>query len=474
MEGGASLNRRELLAMPFLALQKKTAEPKQNVVFIGSDDCRAALGCFGHPIVKTPHLDAIAARGLRFERAYCNFPLCGPSRTSLLSGLRPDSTRILKNQIAIRDTRPDAVTLPQLLRGQGWTSTRLGKMYHMDVPGSVGTNKWDDPESWNRAFSPPGAEDKTAGAGRNATPAYGAGNAFQWVAFQGDGKDQADRIAAEQAAELIRNSANSPFFLGLGFLRPHVPLVAPEKFFDLYPLEKMNVASNPANDLDDIPRASEITITRRGGDMNMNEKDKREVLRAYYASISYMDSLVGQVVTALEKQKILDRTTMVFWSDHGYHLGEHFRWQKRSLFEESSRVPLIVASPGRKARGRSSRALVELVDLYPTVAELCGVAPPSMIEGQSFVPLLDNPERRWKSAAFTQVFTDPDIVGRAVRTDRYRYIRWTGSEPGEELYDESADSREFTNLAARPDHAETIVAMRKTLDAGWQAAKAPV
>jgi uncharacterized sulfatase len=460
------------LAAPFLARGQST-KPKHNVLFIGSDDCRAALGCFGHPIVKTPNLDAVAARGLRFDRAYCNFPLCGPSRTSLLSGVRPDTTKIWMNEIAVRDTMPNALTLPQLFRQQGGHSARFGKMYHMNVPGSVGTNKWDDPESWNVSVSPPGMEDKTPGERRDPTATkFSAGNAFQWVSFTGDGKNQADQLAADMAGETIAKEKD-PFFIGLGFLRPHVPLVAPAKFFDLYPLGQMKPVEVPPNDLDDIPKASEMTITGRGHDMGMNDRDKREVLRAYYASISYMDSLVGQAVGALEKAKKLDNTVIVFWSDHGYHLGEHFRWQKRSLFEESMRVPLIVSAPGRRARGASTKALVELVDLYPTVADLCGLPAPAHLEGQSLAPLLDNPNRPWKSAAFSQVYLKPDIEGRAIRTDRYRYIRWTGPHPDEELYDQQADPREHTNLARKPGQEAVLKEMRAKLDAGWKAARAP-
>jgi iduronate 2-sulfatase len=460
------------IGAPLLALPKKSSIERPNVLFIGSDDCRAALGCYGHPVVKTPHIDAIAARGLRFDRAYCNFPLCGPSRVSLLSGKRPDSTRVFANQISVRDKMPDAVTLPQLLRQSGWESTRLGKMYHMDVPGSVGKNDWDDPPSWDRAVSPPGAELKTEGERRNVTPGYSSGNAFEWIAFRGDGKDQADQSAADQAVELITSQRSKPFFLGLGFLRPHVPLVAPARFFDLYPLDRMPLAENPADDLADIPRASELAITGRGGDMKMNDRDKREVLRAYYASISYMDSLVGQVVSALEKQNLRNRTLIAFWSDHGYHLGEHFRWQKRSLFEESARVPLILSSPDAKARGKSTRALVELVDLYPTVAEVCGVKPPGDVEGQSLVPLLNRPNQPGKKAVFQMVTVNPDIEGRAARTERWRYIRWTGSEAGEELYDTVNDPREFTNLALSERHREPLALMRRVLDEGWRAARA--
>ncbi len=470
------------LAAPMLALPRKTAAERINVLFIGSDDCRATLGCYGHPLVKTPHLDALAARGVRFDRAYCNFPLCGPSRTSMLSGVRPDTTKIWENQLAVRDRMPEAITLPQLFRQSGWESTRLGKMYHMDVPESIGTNNWDDPPSWNRALSLDGPENKTIGEGRNPTPGFPSGNAFHWISFAGDGRDQADQRAADQAVELIRGPRQQPYFLGLGLLRPHVPLVAPSKFFDLYPLDKVDLRTNPAGDVEDIPQLSEITITRRGGDMKMNERDKREVLRAYYASVSYMDSLVGQVLQAVEKKGELTRTAVVFWSDHGYHLGEHFRWQKRSLFEESSRVPLIVAAPGRKARGATSRALVELVDVYPTVAELAGLTPPAHLEGQSFVPLLDRPQRPWKTAAFTQVYQPPNIVGRAVVTQRYRYIQWTGEapatakEPGsedrEELYDHQTDPHEFTNLSRNPVHSATLAQMRQVMAAGWKAARA--
>ncbi len=444
------------------------------MLFIGSDDMNNALGCYGHPVVKSPHIDRIAARGMRFDRAYCQYPLCGPSRTSLLSGRRPDTTGIWDNQIAVRDKMPDVVTLPQLFRQNGYHSARIGKMYHMDVPGSVGTNRFDDAPSWDRALSPPGKEDRTEGEGRNVTPKIGAGGAFHWIQFRGEGKDQADTVAAAEAVETIEKNKDRPWFLGLGFLRPHVPHVAPARFFDLYPPETLTPIVNPANDRDDIPRASEIAINTRGNDMGMNDRDKREALRGYYASVSYMDSLVGEVTSALDRLRLSGRTIIVFWGDHGWHLGEHFRWQKRSLFEESARVPLIVSAPGRKAAGKSTRALVELVDLYPTLTQLCGLSPPAGLEGQSFVPLLDDPGRAWKTAAFTQVSAPNGIVGRSVRTDRYRYIRWEGPHPDEELYDHQSDPRELTNLARNSEHGGEVKRMRSVLEAGWRKAEARI
>jgi uncharacterized sulfatase len=465
------------IAAPYLLLGQKSREPRKNVLFIASDDLNTNLGCYGHPIVKSPHLDRLAAMGTRFDRAYCQYPLCGPSRTSLLSGRRPDSTKIWENQIAVRDTMPEIVTLPQLFRNHGAHAARYGKMYHMDVPGSVGTNKWDDPQSWDVAVSPPGLEDKSPGERGITTPKQPRGSTGLWISIpSSEVRTQADELAAEHSVELIHKSAGKPFFLATGFLRPHVPYVAPSKFFDLYPLSQMKPVENPANDLDDIPKASEIAINTRARDIGgMSDQNKREALRAYYASISYMDSLVGRLLDALEKSKQLDSTMIVFWSDHGYHLGEHYRWHKRSLFEESARVSLIAASPGQRVKGKGSRALVELVDMYPSIAESCGLTPPPGLEGQSFMPLLDNPARPWKSAAFTQVSAPNGIVGRSIRTDRYRYVRWEGPYPDEELYDESGDPREFTNLARFPDkHKATLDQLRGVLDRGWRAAMAKV
>lgn len=462
------------IAAPALALQKKTAPAVPNVLFIASDDLNTSLGCYGHPLVKSPNLDRLAARGVRFDRAYCNFPLCGPSRTSLLSGRRPDSTGIVENSIAVRERLlPDVVTLPQMFRQQGRQSIRLGKMYHMDVPMGVGKNLFDDAPSWDEADSPPGKEHNIEGERRNVTPKAGAGNNFEWVSFTGDGKHQADRVGADRAIDFLgTRGRQKPFFMGLGFVRPHVPLVAPARFFDLYPLSQINPVTNPPGDRDDIPKASEIVINTRANDMGMNEADKREALRGYYASISYMDSLVGEVLTALDRAKLTESTAIVFWSDHGWHLGEHHRWQKRSLFEESARVPLIVSAPGM-ARGKASRGLVELVDLYPTLAQLGGIAPPSGFEGQSFVPLLKQPDRLWKTAVFTQINSPKEgIVGRSVRTNTHRYIRWEGAHPDEELYDLAADPREFKNLARIPQHDGLKATLKATLDAGWRPAMA--
>ncbi|MFN0101864.1 MAG: sulfatase [Bryobacteraceae bacterium] len=467
------ISRRSFLAAaPALLLgQNKTAAERPNVLFIAADDMNNALRCYGHPLVKSPNLDRLAARGVRFDRAYCQYPVCGPSRCSLLTGLRPDTTKIFDNNIAVRETMPDVVTLPQLFKNNGWRSVRAGKMYHMDVPGSVGTNKWDDPPSWDVAISPPGAEQRTKGEGRNITE----GKPARWdaIAFQGDGADQADEKSTQIAIETMEQNRGKPWFMGLGYLRPHVPHVAPARFFDMYPLRDIHPVQNPANDLDDIPLASELAINTRAKDVGgMNESDKKEAIRAYYASTSYMDWQVGRVLDALEKSGQAQRTIVVFWGDHGWHLGEHRRWHKRSLFEESMRAPLLIAAPARTGNGKAANGLVEFVDIYPTLAELAGLSAPGNLEGQSLRPLLDNPGRAWKLAAFSVVTAPNGIMGRAAVTERYRYIRWTGPHPDEELYDRVADPREFTNLARDVKHEARLKQMRGVMDAGWRAARA--
>lgn len=461
------------LAAPALLLSQKSAAERPNVLFIASDDMNNALGCYGHPMVNTPHLDRLAASGMRFDRAYCQYPVCGPSRASLLTGLRPDSTHIFENNISVRDKLPDVVTLPQLFKNNGWRSVRAGKMYHMDVPGSVGTNKWDDPPSWDVAISPPGKEQHTAGKGRNITEGKSRAR-WDAIAFPGDGKDQADERATEIAIETMNKHKDGSWFLGLGYLRPHLPHVAPERFFDMYPLNSIEPVVNPPGDLDDIPQASEIAINSRANDMGMNQNDKKEAIRAYYASVSYMDWQVGRVLSELERLNQRRKTVVVFWGDHGWHLGEHHRWHKRSLFEESMRAPLLISAPGRKGNGKASQRLVEFVDIYPTLAALASLRPSDNLEGQSLVPLLDNPSRAWKLAAFSVVTAPGGIEGRCAVTDRYRYIRWTGPHPDEELYDRQTDPREYTNLSKKPEHATVLRKMRGVLDGGWRAARAKV
>lgn len=453
-----AFTRRAFLASALAAPGFAQSGRKPNVLFIAADDLNTGLGCYGHPLVKSPNLDRLAKRGVLFERAYCQFPLCGPSRASLLTGRRPDNTRVLGNNIDFRDALPDAVTLPQLFKNNGWWTVREGKMYHMNVPKEVTLNRFQDPPSWNVSTSPGGPEQKSPAEGGES--GRGSSSGMEWVRTV-DGRGQSDSNAADRALAFLESNRKDPFFLALGLVRPHLPFVAPGKFFDLYPLDRIPLARNPPDDLDDIPAASKGVRPYLWWDMEqhkggrLSEKGMRETRRGYYAATSFMDEQAGRVLDGLEKMGLAENTIIVFWGDHGWSLGEHTHWQKMTLMEEVARVPLIIRAPGRPGNGKRSRALVELVDLYPTLADLCGLKAPSEIEGRSMKPLLARPERAFKEAAFTQIAFE-GIRGLSVRTARFRYNVWHGLGGGEELYDHVADSGEFANLAGKPRWANEL------------------
>jgi uncharacterized sulfatase len=440
-----------------------------NVLFIAADDLNTSLGCYGHPVVRSPNIDRLAASGVRFDRAYCQFPLCCPTRASLLTGLRPDSTKVVANSVDFREFIPDVVTLPQLFKNNGWYSAREGKIFHMNVPQEVMLPKFQDPPSWNHSVSPGGPELNTPGEVHHLTApktAFG----MEWLAAS-TGKGQSDDNAAEHALALMEQHRGEPFFLGLGFLRPHLPFVAPSKFFDMYPLESIPMPKTAPRDPEQIPEAHRAIRPSLWQNMKMDERGIREARRGYYASTSFMDEQVGRVIDGLERMGLASRTIVVFWGDHGWSLGEHTHWQKMSLMEEAARVPLLIRVPGGRGNGKASSSLVEFVDLYPTLAELCGITPPAGLEGQSMTKLLNDPSRPFKKAAFTQIAYE-DIVGRSVRTDGFRYTKWEGHGGGEELYDHRKDPGEFVNLALNNAAPDLLAQHRRILAAGWRAAKA--
>lgn len=467
------MTRRSFLATASAAFAAQSRKP--NILFIVSDDLNTALGCYGHPLVKTPNIDKLAQRGVRFERAYCQVPLCGPSRASMLTGMRPEWTQVHDNNIDFRQFHPDAVTMPEYFKNNGWHSAREGKMFHMNVPMEVGTPRFQDEKSWHHNGSPQGLEDKSNGVLHQLTPKSNRGAAVDWMIVN-EAKGQADEDAASRAISILEQKRYEPFFLGLGFVRPHVPLVAPARFFDMYPLDKCTPIQNPPGDENDLSPLFRSIRPDLWNHMDMTEEKQREALRGYYASTSFMDEQCGRVVDALDRLQLRDNTIIVFTSDHGWHLGEHTRWQKRSLLEESARVPLIVVDPRNRTRGKISKGLVENVDIYPTLADLAGLPVPSQLEGQSFLPLLRRPGRPWKKAAFTEFreVGGNGTIGRGLRTERWRYIEFRSKEGRveEELYDKRKDPREFTNLASNPKFTTILEGMRVTMNQGWQGAKA--
>lgn len=449
------------LATDVASAQEKTERSanslKVNVLFLVADDLNTALGSYGHPLVKSPNIDRLASRGVRFDRAYCQFPLCNPSRSSFLTGLRPDATGVTDNAVRFRDNHPDILTLPQMFRRGGYYVARVGKLYHYGVPGQIGTSGLDDPPSWEHFVNPRGRDKDDEEKVHSARPGTGLGATLSWLAAEGRDDEQTDGIGATEAIRLLEARKDSPFFLAVGFYRPHTPYVAPKSYFDMYPLDKITPPRGPDSDRADIPAPA---LTVRPPNYGLSEDDQKRAIQAYYASTSFMDAQVGRVLDALDRLKLADRTVVVFLSDHGYLLGEHGLWQKQALFEEAARVPLIIAAPGRKAVGKSSAGLAELIDLYPTLADLCGLPAPDGLPGRSLAPQLDDPDRPGKPAAFTQVRRGggrnaPTFAGRSVRTDQYRYTEWDEGRKGVELYDHRADPHEYRNLADDPEHART-------------------
>jgi len=451
-----------LLALA-LAIPAGAAQKKLNVLFIAVDDMNNDLGCYGHALVKSPNIDRLAARGVRFDRAYCQFPLCSPSRSSVLTGLRPDATRVFDLKYHFRQGLPDVVTLPQMFMKNGYYVARVGKMYHYGNPGDIGTAGLDDRVSWKERLNPAG-RDKTALEPdiMNHTPKRGLGSSMSFLADPtGTDLEHTDGKVAAQAIALMEKHKNEPFFIGAGFYKPHCPYVTPKKYFDLYRMEDITLPPITTNTPGDYP-ALALSAYKPWPYIGATPDQTREAKRAYYAAISFVDMQVGRLLDAVDRLGLRDNTVIVFWSDHGYHLGEHGLWFKQSCFEESARVPLIISVPGLKSAGQASPRMAELVDLYPTLADVAGLTPPAGLQGFSLRPLLLNPTAKWEHPAYTQV-RRPQGPGHSVRTERWRYTQWVRGTHGDELYDHEKDPQELHNLAALPEYAATVAQMKALL-----------
>jgi uncharacterized sulfatase len=465
-------------AMLLLAAPSFAAE-KMNVLFIVSDDLtNNTLGCYGSPVSKSPNIDRLAAKGVRFDRAYCQFPLCNPSRTSFLTGLRPDTTRVYENATQFRKTVPDTQTLGQTFQKGGYFVARVGKLYHYGVPAQIGTDGLDDKPSWQQVINPRGRDkddednDLIFTLNPNAKGSARYGGTLSWFASDGPDAEQTDGKIAAEVVKLIESNKEKPFFLACGFFRPHTPYVAPKKYFEMYPADPLKLATVPDKHQDSAPAAAFGSF--KPEQAKLTDDLRRKALQAYYASTTFMDAQVGVVLDSLEKHKLADKTIVVFISDHGYHLGEHGLWQKMSLFENSTRVPLVIYDPRAKGNGKVSSRTVELVDLHATLADLAGIPVPKT-DGVSLKPLLEDPAAKWDRPAFTQVSRgtptatgetvgkNPWFMGYSVRNERYRYTEWDGGKKGSQLYDYENDPGELKNLADDPAHADVVKAMKALL-----------
>lgn len=462
------------------------AAPKYNVLHLVSDDLNCSLGTYGHPLVKSPNIDKLAARGVRFDKAYCQYPLCNPSRASFMTGLRPDTTKVYENSTHFRETDPNTVTIPQSFQKAGAFAARVGKLYHYGVPTQIGTSGLDDAPSWMQVVNPIGHDKKVEDKIFSLIPGQ-FGGALSWFADE-DPEPQTDAIGAAEAIKLLEAKKDQPFYLAVGFYRPHTPYVAPKQYFDMYPLDQVGLAQGPGKDEPGIPEAAYASYKKEQD--QLTDDLRRKARQAYFASTTFMDAQVGQVVDAIDRLGLADKTIIVFHSDHGYHLGEHGLWQKQSIWEGSARVPLIIVVPGSTNKGKACARPVELVDLHATLTDLCGIESPKT-DGFSLKPLLDNTEEAWSHAAHSQVLRGQQIgtnapkfkdqqkaqvkgkgkgkkangfMGRSVRNEQYRYTEWgKDGEHGVMLYDLNNDPMETKNLASDPAHAETLKSMKALL-----------
>ena len=451
-----------VLADNSLIPTKPSAE-KLNVLFIISDDLTdTALSCYGNKVCQTPNIDKLASQGVRFTRAYCQGTYCGPSRASFMSGYYPHATGVL-GYISPRKAIGDRAMWAEHFKNNGYHTARVSKIFHMGVPGGIekGTDGADDPRCWTERYNSQGPEWKAKGTGETLEgnpdgkkPVVG-GNTFVVVEADGDDLAHSDGRTAQKACELIDKLKDRPFFLGVGFVRPHVPFVAPRKYYEPFPFGQMKLPPKVEGDWDDIPKAGINYKTSKN--MKMNVRKQKKAVGGYYASVAYMDAQVGKVMDALNRSGVADKTIVIFTSDHGYHLGEHDFWAKVSLHDESARVPLIVCMPGKKPAVCNS--LTELIDLYPTISSLCGLEVPKRIQGKNISRMLEDPEVEVRDAAFSV-----NGKGFLLRQHDFAYIQYAeDASKGMELFDMKRDPHQYKNLAGDSQHAGLVKKFRNKL-----------
>ncbi len=432
---------------------------KPNVLFIISDDLTAtAVSSYENKICRTPHIDKLASEGIRYTRAYSQYPVCGPSRASFMSGYYPSATTTFGYVSGRENIGPNRKTWSQLFKDNGYYTARVSKIYHMGVPIDIetGSNGQDDEASWTERFNSQGPEWKADGEAElvqgnpDGTIIRKGGNVMTIVKAEGNDLLHADGKTADKASELIRKHKDKPFFLAVGFVRPHVPFVAPKSYFDPYPYADIVMPEKVEGDWDDIPKRGINYVTSENGQMSLDQEKK--AVAAYYASVAFMDAQVGKVLNTLKEEGLEDNTIVVFTSDHGFHLGEHNFWMKVSLHEESVRVPLIIKVPGKKAAVCHSFA--ELIDLYPTIAELAGLDTSIYLQGKSLTNTLDNPTSSVRDMAFSVSQGGRSFL---LRTDKWAYIQYDeDAASGIELFDMVNDPKQYTNLALDSQYSDIV------------------
>ena len=434
---------------------------KLNVLLIIADDLNCDLGAYGNLVVKTPNIDLLAERGILFENAHNQYPLCGPSRASFMTGMYTNQTKITKNNMNLRNSVPDVITLGQRFRQHGYQSVRIGKMFHYDNPSAIGTSGNDDIYSWDQTVNPYG-RDKIDEYKINTLRPRRYGGTLSWLAADGKDEEQTDGIGASEAIKKLDDFAksNTSFFLAVGFFRPHTPFVAPKKYFDLYDREKIKIPEISDDYLSTLPDPAVRSIRAKKNQLNLEKERAQEIKEAYYATISFMDAQVGRLLHKLEASGLDKNTVVVFTSDHGYHMGEHGHWQKQTLFENATRIPLIISTPNSRIKGKISMSPVELIDLYPTLMGLTNINMPKHLVGKSLEPLMKNVNASVRGSALTRWRN-----GYSIKTKRYRLTKWgSNGELGYELYDHKNDKSELINLASKQDYKQVLDSLKLVIE----------
>lgn len=491
------------------------ASDPPNVLFVVIDDLRPELGCYGNTNIKTPNIDRLAKSATVFTRAYCQAAACAPSRAAVMTGLRPDTSRVWDLRGKFRVNMPDVVTIPQHFHAHGYHTVSMGKIFHNHMPDRVSFVEPDlrpdrymtpemidrDPESFyhDDELKKELAEVRQQRLARNPN-AYAGGWAYGKSTESFDGPDNQfyDGAQTDLAIETLKRlkTKEQPFFLAVGYYRPHLPFVAPKKYWDLYDRDKLEMAPNPflpkdspvmaMNSMYELKACYDMAHIKHPAEAKLSEADARRLKHGYYASVSFVDACVGRLIDSLNELGLEEDTIVVVWGDHGWKLGEHSSWCKQTNYEIDVRVPLLIRVPGQKSVGAKCDRLVELIDLYPTLCEAAGLPTPGNMEGTSCVPLLNNPEQEWKSAAFSQYHRNPRVtpdggryMGLSMIQERYHYVEWwtwdhvagkTGSKVTAELYDLKTDPLENTNIVAKVDES-LLKQLSKELHNGWKSAQ---
>jgi arylsulfatase A-like enzyme len=434
---------------------------KLNVLFIIADDLNCDIGVYGNKVVKTPNIDRLAENGTLFLNAHCQYPLCGPSRASFMTGMYSNQTKMTKNNIFLRNTVPDVTTIGQRFRQQGYQSVRIGKIFHYDNPSTIGTSGVDDIYSWDQTINPYG-RDKVEEHKINTLSPRRYGGTLSWMASDGEDEEQTDGIGANEAIKKLEDFSitGENFFLAVGFFRPHTPFVAPKKYFDLYNKDDIIIPKSSTDYLKTIPIPAAKSVRAKKNQINLKEDLAKDIKQAYYATISFVDAQVGRIINKL-KQTGLDRNTIVvFTSDHGYHMGEHGHWQKQTLFNNATKVPLIINVPGSDYVSKISNSPVELIDVFPTLMDLTSIITPHHVVGKSLKPIIENKSSSVRKNALTRWRN-----GYSIMTKRFRLTKWDiNGDFQYELYDHKLDEKELNNLALDSNYIQIRDSLIQTIN----------